>query len=178
MLQDSVLWITESNRKTRFDVPDAFSSKPALALLLAAGLAALPVAAQEAAAPDAAAPDTGRIVLELNNVTDTEAGACRMTFVAVNNSETALASTGWQVGVFDAEGIVRSILALEFGALPASKTKIVLFDLPGRGCDDISRVIVNDVTLCQPEGAAADAPAPTCLEALTTRSRTDIEFGV
>ncbi|WP_157935921.1 hypothetical protein [Paracoccus zhejiangensis] len=153
---------------------DALLSKTVLASALALiGFTAAPAPAQEVAASDA-----GRIVLELNNVTDTEAGACRMTFVAINNSGSGFARTGWQVGVFDAGGIVRSILALEFGALPASKTKIVLFDLPGRGCDDISRVIVNDVTLCQPEEAAADAIAPTCLDALTTRSRAAIEFGV
>lgn len=155
-------------------MPDAHLRKTILtSALLLAGLAALPVGAQESAASDA-----GRIVLELNNVTDTEDGACRLTFVALNNSETALAGTGWQVGIFDAQGIVRSILSLEFGALPASKTKIVLFDLPGRGCGDISRVVVNDVTLCQPEGEAAGTLAPACLEALTTRSRTDIDFGV
>lgn len=172
--QNSVLWITESPPNERFLVPDALFSKTARSLGLAlAGFAALPVGAQEQADPDA-----GRIVLELNNATDTEAGACRMTFVAINRTGTGFASTGWQVGVFDAGGIVRSILALDFGALPAGKTKIVLFDLPGRGCADISRVIINDVTLCQPEGAAPDSQAPACLDALTTRSRAAIEFGV
>lgn len=169
-----MLWISESNQHERFDVPDAHLRKTILtSALVLAGLAALPARSQEPAASDA-----GRIVLELNNVTDTDDGACRMTFVALNNSETTLAGTGWQVGVFDAQGIVRSILSLEFGALPISKTKIVLFDLPGRGCADISRVVVNDVTLCQPEVAAAETPDPICLEALTTRSRTEIDFGV
>lgn len=122
--------------------------------------------------------EEGRIVLELNNATDTDNGACRMTFVATNNSGAGFERTGWQVGIFDAQGIVRSILALEFGDLPSGKTKIVLFDLPGRGCADISRVIVNDVTSCEAEGGDAGAVAPTCLDALATRSRADIEFGV
>ncbi|TRW99579.1 hypothetical protein FNJ84_02570 [Paracoccus sp. M683] len=126
----------------------------------------------------APAQPEGQIVLELNNATDTEGGACRMTFVATNGSPDSFAQTGWQVGIFDGQGIVRSILALEFGALPASKTKIVLFDLPGRGCADISRVVVNDVTLCQPEGSAQGELASTCLDALATRSRANIEFGI
>lgn len=169
-----MLLIVESIWNERFNLRDALLSKTILAAALCVtGLSALSAAAQEQAASD-----EGRIVLELNNVTDTEAGACRMTFVAANNSDTGFARTGWQVGVFDAEGIVRSILALEFGALSAGKTKIVLFDLPGRRCDDISRVIVNDVTLCQPEGATAETLAPTCLDALTTRSRAAIDFGV
>ena len=159
---------------------DAFFGRTSLSGALIAATLCVSAAQAQTAASDAdqAAADQGKIVLELNNATDVDGGACRMTFVATNNSGAGFARTGWQVGVFDAEGIVRSILALEFGELPASKTKIVLFDLPGRGCADISRVIVNDVTLCQPTGAADDVRAPACLEALTTRSRATIEFGV
>lgn len=144
----------------------------------------LPAVAQETPAPEAVpadagpAPADGRITLELNNVADAEGGACRMTFVAANHSGEGFDRTGWQVGVFDAQGIVRSILVLEFGELPDGKTKIVLFDLPGRGCADISRVVVNDVAHCLPPGGAADAQSPVCLDALTTRSRANIEFGV
>lgn len=144
----------------------------------------LSAVAQETPAPEAvpadagSAPADGRITLELNNVADAEGGACRMTFVAANHSGEGFDRTGWQVGVFDAQGIVRSILVLEFGELPDGKTKIVLFDLPGRGCADISRVVVNDVAHCRPQGGAADVQSPVCLDALTTRSRATIEFGV
>ncbi|MCQ0969166.1 hypothetical protein MLD63_01785 (plasmid) [Paracoccus sp. TK19116] len=147
-------------------------------------LATAPAMAQvEAPADDgsgdaAATQDAGRIVLELNGATDTDAGACRMTFVATNDSGEAFERTAWQVGVFDGEGIVRSILVLEFGALSDGKTKIVLFDLPGSGCADISRVVVNDVAQCQPEGAAETELADTCLDALSTRSRTELDFGI
>ncbi|AUH32939.1 hypothetical protein [Paracoccus tegillarcae] len=153
---------------------------PALSALIATALLGFTAIAHgQDVAPDAQPDaDEGRIMLELNNATDTDGGACRMTFVATNNSPESFERTGWQVGIFDAQGIVRSILALEFGALSASKTKIVLFDLPGRGCDDISRVVVNDVTLCQPEGSAEGEVASACLDALTTRSRENIEFGI
>lgn len=145
-------------------------------LALAVATSGVLALSDPAAAQDAEAEN--RIRLELNNATDTDGGACRMTFVAANGTDQGLARTGWQVGVFDGQGIVRSILALEFGALPAGKTKIVLFDLPGRGCEDISRVVVNDVTLCQPEDGTEGEVASTCLDALTTRSRTSIEFGI
>lgn len=143
-----------------------------LAALAAVGLLvpASPTLAQEAA--------DNRIVLELNTATDTDNGACRLTFVALNNTPTGFARTGWQVGIFDASGIVRSILALEFGALPVGKTKIVQFDLAGQGCQNISRVVVNDVTLCQPEGGEDGVLASACLEALSTTSRASIEFGI
>lgn len=147
----------------------------ATALILTA-LTGGPATAQDSA--PAAEDDSGKITLELNNATDTPEGACRMTFVAANRSGTGFARTGWQVGVFDAESIVRSILVLEFGELVDGKTKIVLFDLPGRPCSDISRVIVNDVAFCQPADGAETDVAPQCLDALSTRSRGDIEFGL
>ena len=148
-------------------------------------LAAAPALAQvEAVGPDTGASDSvttddsGKILLELNGATDTDTGACRMTFVATNRSGEAFERTAWQVGVFDSEGIVRSILVLEFGALTDGKTKIVLFDLPGSGCTDISRVVVNDVAQCQPEGASETELADACLDTLATRTRTDIDFGI
>ena len=153
------------------------------ACLILSAIPGAPALAQDAAAPAqtaAADPvdDSGKISLEMNNATDTPEGACRMTFVAANRSGTGFARTGWQVGIFDAAGIVRSILVLEFGDLADGKTKIVLFDLPGRPCSDISRVIVNDVAFCQPEGGAETEVASQCLDVLATRTRGDIEFGL
>lgn len=140
-----------------------------LPAVLAAVLTTAPAPAQEAGADD------GRVVIELNNASDTDAGACRLTFVAVNHSGTGFDAASWQVGVFDAQGVVRSLLVLEFGALASERTRIVLFDLPGRTCADISRVVVNDVAACQAQGDG-DALSPICLDALTPRSRTDIAF--
>lgn len=121
------------------------------------------------------AQDSGRITVELNNASDTETGACRLTFVATNRSGTGFDAAAWQVGVFDAQGVVRSLLVLEFGALAEDRTRIVLFDLPGRPCGDISRVVVNDVTACR---TADGGSSPLCLDALDARSRTDIAFGL
>ncbi|MDO5704943.1 MAG: hypothetical protein Q4G49_07705 [Paracoccus sp. (in: a-proteobacteria)] len=136
--------------------------------LLAGFLTTTPAPAQEAGADD------GRIVVELNNVSDTDTGACRLTFVAVNRTGTGFDAASWQVGVFDAQGFVQSILVLEFGALAPDRTRIVQFDLPGRACADISRVVVNDVAACRAGGQ--DALSPVCLDALTPRSRTGIGF--
>lgn len=124
----------------------------------------------------AAAETTGSLGLELNNAADTETGACRLTFVAANGLPTGLEALSWQVAVFDAQGVVQSLLVLDFGALAAGKTRIVLFDLPGRPCADISRVVINDVAECRPADGAA-AP-PDCLAALTASTRTPIAFGV
>ena len=141
--------------------------------ILALGLAVAPLAGH---AQDAVpAPATG-MLLELNLAEDTPAGDCRMTFVAANRSATDLRQAAWQVGVFDAAGVVRSLLVLDFGALAAGKTKITLFDLPGRTCGDISRIVINDVAQCLPQ--TGDEQARICLDGLSTASRNDIQLGL
>lgn len=121
------------------------------------------------------AEESPKISLELNNAAGTEGGGCRLTYVATNRSGQALSQIAYQVGIFDAEGIVRRILVLEFGALTDGKTKIVLFDLAEQTCPDISRIIVNDVAQCTL--ASDEKAADFCLNGLATNSRTDIQFG-
>jgi len=116
-----------------------------------------------------------RFQLELNNAASTDGGGCRLTYVATNQSEQALTETAYQVGVFDAAGVVRAILVLDFGALPSGKTRIVLFDLNGQACTDISRIVVDSVAAC----TLADGQASEfCMSGLATSSRTDIQFGI
>ncbi len=147
------------------------SKKITAAFLAAATFAGTAVAEGEPA-------DKSTIRLELNGASNTDAGGCRLSFVARNSTGTGLQAAGWQVGIFDTAGIVSSILMLDFGAMPEGKTKIVLFELPGRSCDNISRVLVNDISQCQPDSGTDETQASICLDALETESRTDIEFGI
>ena len=71
-------------------------------------------------------------------------------------------------------GKVGKSLTFQFGRLPLGKTKVVQFDLPGQACDSISRLLVNDVSECTVDGKASDI----CVDALTTTTRTKIEFGL
>lgn len=129
--------------------------------------------AQEASA-DAA--EEAAFALELNSATDTSAGSCRLTYVASNQSDTALDRTAYEVAIFDAEGVVTRLLVLEFGALIEGKTKILQFDLAGTECASISRIVINDVAGCVEAEGGADSDL--CLNGLTASSRTDIEFGL
>lgn len=123
---------------------------------------------------DQAVKEDPMISLELNSATEVETDSCRLTYVATNRSGKALSQISYQVGVFDAAGIVRRILVLEFGELTKGKTKIVLFDLADQKCSDISRIIVNDVAKCTL--AEDSSAAGFCLNGLVTNSRTDIQF--
>ena len=125
------------------------------ALFCALALAAAPVVAQ-----------TGNFELELNTSADVE-GACRLTFVATNNTGKSLTKADYEVAVFDASGAVSQILVLEFGELPLSKTRVVQFDLPQTKCEDLSRILVNTADACESGDGALDV----CMKYLSASSR-------
>ncbi len=138
----------------------------------AAMAAALALGLTGTLVPAPAAAQTGSFGLELNNLEDIE-GNCRLTFLANNATGVALEQTSYEVVVFDAAGTVSQRLILEFGRLPEDKTKVVQF-LLDRSCDQISRLLLNDVEEC----IGADGSAvPYCLDALVTTSRVDVQFG-
>ncbi len=137
----------------------------ASSLAVVLGLALAPAAAQDSTAFE----------LDLNGAEETDAGGCRLTYVATNLSDLAFERTAFQVGLFNAEGAVTRLLVLEFGALVAGKTKILQFEIAGSPCASISRIVVNDVAACTlADGTASDF----CLSRLVATSRTAIQFGI
>ena len=152
-----------------------FALKPFFrAVAFLACLAPVSAFAQDAEEADSA--DEAGFALELNSAADTSAGSCRLTYVASNDSDTALDRTAYEVAIFDAEGVVTRLLVLEFGALIEGKTKILQFDLAETECASISRIVINDVAGCVQASDGADSDL--CLTGLTASSRTDIEFGL
>lgn len=130
-------------------------------------LTSLPAVAQDA---------EEQFTLELNAAAETDAGSCRLTYVASNQTATALDRTAYEVAVFDAQGVVTRLLVLEFGALIEGKTKILQFDLANTACGSISRIVVNDVAACTVAGTGAEAAV--CMSGLSASSRTAIQFGI
>ncbi|MBT0957249.1 hypothetical protein IV417_07625 [Alphaproteobacteria bacterium KMM 3653] len=116
---------------------------------------------------------TGNFGLELNSARAVGDG-CRLTYVATNNTGSALEKTSYEVAVFDKEGVVSRLLILEFGQLQPGKTKVVQFDLADSPCEDVSRLLVNSNSEC----VASDGSTPNCLEGLVTSSRAEIQFGI
>ena len=133
----------------------------ALATLFAMSVA--PVAAVEA----------GQFGLELNALQQSEAG-CRITFLAENRLGSEIDKASFELALFGAEGGIDRLVALDFGALPEGKSRVVQFELKQLACADIGRVLINDITAC--EGGAL-TPA-TCLAALAPSTRTTASFGI
>lgn len=140
--------------------------KSFVAVLSAVALGAMPVSAQTAAA----------LSMELNAAADTAEGSCRLTYVVRNGTETALDRATYEVGIFDQQGIVQRMLALDFGALDAGKTRILQFDLAGSPCAAISQIVVNTAPACIRRGDGA--ASGICIEGLEVSSRTAIRFGL
>ena len=130
---------------------------------LAAGFAAaVPASAQE-----------GKFSLELNNARDIN-GGCRLVYIAINGTGIVLEKTSYEVVVFDTDERVTQFLILEFGRLAVGKTKVMQFDLPEQPCAQISRLLINDVAECTSNGQ----PVTVCMDALETRTRTSVGFGL
>jgi len=116
------------------------------------------------------------VQIELNSATETENGGCLLTMVTTNMMQQALSRAAWQVAIFDSAGVVEALTILDFGAMTSGKTKVAMFELPGRSCADVGRIVVNDVAECRAEDETDLRAA--CLSGLATQSRTNIDFGL
>jgi hypothetical protein len=125
--------------------------------------------------PAATGAQQRQLTIELNKVQQSQDG-CRLSFIAVNGMGANLETTAMEVVFFDANDVVSEMLLLDFGRLPSDKTKVVEFVLQQQECEQISRVLVNDVVEC----SSAEEPNMTrdCFSALRTSNRAEIEFGV
>lgn len=132
---------------------------------------ALALTTGTAIAQEAAEPAEGGLKLDLNTLQQNDSG-CLMTFVAENAMEHSLQKAAYEVVFFNGEGLVERMTVLDFQDLPAGRTRVRQFNLPDMQCDNVSRVLINDVSAC--EGAGVE-PA-TCLEGLSLSSKSEIEF--
>jgi len=113
------------------------------------------------------------IRLELNTLEQAEDG-CRLTFVIRNGMAEPIEALSFELALFDSNGTVRSVIALNAGAMPGGKTRVRRFNLRNVVCADVSRLLLNDITECDGRGLS---PAD-CLKRLNVFSRTDAEFSL
>jgi hypothetical protein len=137
---------------------------------LCASLLALALTCPLALAQSAVTPT---LKLELNAVQPADAG-CRVSFLATNHLGGQLDRAAIELALFDKAGAIDRLVTLDFKNLSPGKTKVLQFQLPGLSCDNLSRLLINDITAC--EGAIA--PASACLDALVPSTRLDISFGI
>jgi hypothetical protein len=104
--------------------------------------------AQEATAPD----EPGRLGVELNRLEQLD-GSCRVYLVFQNGLGTPLEALQLELVLFDDQGFIQRRLTLDAAPIAADKTSVKLFDLADTQCDEMGRILVNDLLeLAGPEG--------------------------
>lgn len=121
----------------------------------------LSAALAPASASDAVPGTDGAITIRLNQ-TEAQPGACRMMFLAQNALGDDIERLVLEVVLFDRAHQVAAITLLDFQSLPLGRSRLRSFDLAGRDCADLARLLVNGVSECSGAGLAA----PRCEAAL------------
>ena len=109
--------------------------------------------------------------IELNSLSKNQTG-CRIDFVMHNRLASAIENLALEIVLFQQDGRIGKILSLKSGALPIGKTRVKRFRL--KQCDDVVRILINDVTTC----TGAGLTPKHCLQVMKTNNRTKIRFGL
>lgn len=104
------------------------------------------------------------------------AEACRLWLVLANDAAGAapIASLRLDLVAFGRDGLIARRVAVELGPLGAGRTGVRLFDLPGLPCEELSRLLINNVLACRIGGE----DLPNCAERLRVTSRAGLRFGL
>jgi len=111
--------------------------------------------------------------IELNKIEDSD-GACLGTFVIGNGMGHSLDRFSLDLYVFDHDGVVARRVAIDLAPLRRDKTTVTRFPLIQSACDQVGRVLVNDIPACR---SADNGEALDCLSGLSLTSRAGIELG-
>lgn len=109
--------------------------------------------------------------IELNKL-EPQGGACRAYLVFDNSEGPALENLQMDLILFDQAGVIARRLAVDTGPLRAAKTSVKLFDIADLPCNDIRRILVNEVLDCRDAAGLKD----DCIERLTLSSRADAQL--
>jgi hypothetical protein len=134
----------------------------ALVLALASPVA---VAAQSAEEPQP------QLYLELNRVRDV-GDACRLTFLARNETGSAIDQAVFETVIFDLSGGVISLSLFDFRDLPADRMRVREFEVPQMPCGTVGKVLINGANTCVIDGSGSEV----CDTALSLGSRVSVEL--
>jgi hypothetical protein len=121
---------------------------------------------------DKAAAKGGSITIELNKL-EPAANACRGYFVVENRLPDTVKELRLDIFLFDRAGVILRRVGLPFADVRSQRMKIVLFDLADLNCNEIGRLVVNDVLACT---SANGAPISDCSGMVATTTRAGPRF--
>ncbi|MEO1774984.1 MAG: hypothetical protein AAFS07_08530 [Pseudomonadota bacterium] len=119
----------------------------------------------------AAFGDEASVRVELNKL-EAQEGACQAFLVIENQTETPFDALVMDLVMFDPDGVIGRRLAVNIAPLRAKRTSVKVFAVQGLACEQIGRLLVNDVLECR----AGEAEIDTCFDLLETASRTSVDM--
>lgn len=110
------------------------------------------------------------LLVELNTA-QTVDGACRLSFLIVNEHPSDIASVVYETVLFNADGSVNQLTLFDFGALPSNRPRVRQFEVPGVVCTDLGQLLINGASSCE----AGELGNGLCASSLQISSQTEIE---
>ncbi|MYB35347.1 MAG: hypothetical protein F4X92_09575 [Gammaproteobacteria bacterium] len=112
----------------------------------------------------------GTVLVELNKLESFETG-CHAYLVSHNQTPENFAELILDVAIFREDGIIEKIIGVSLAPLPSNKTGVKVFNLQ-LSCNQIGRLLINDVTECRNNQSMLD----DCLDLLSASSRASAEL--
>lgn len=113
----------------------------------------------------------GGVIVELNKLEQMD-NACRAYLVTRNLTDRHFESLMLNVVMFNNDGIVAKLLAVDLAPLPPGKTRVTIFDIKNLPCGNIGQLLLNDVMQCK----TAKGKRDDCLALIRVQSRTKVPF--
>ncbi|MEM9642894.1 MAG: hypothetical protein AAGA19_15480 [Pseudomonadota bacterium] len=114
---------------------------------------------------------TRSLRVELNALQPSDSG-CRITLVAENGLGHAAETIVLETVLFTKSGEVERLTLFDLGDMPVGRPRVRQFDIAGLECGNLGRVLINGLSACEGPGLTPDL----CLDAMTLRSRLDVEL--
>lgn len=117
--------------------------------------------------PVVATAQTGGLTVELNKVEPSESGGCSAFFLFRNETDNSFDGFEMSLAILDTQGVIDRLLSIDAAPLPLSRTTLKLFEIPEIACENISEILLHDLTSCRPQ----NGDEMDCFPILTLRSR-------
>lgn len=121
--------------------------------------------------PSVIADEKGKISFQLNSTAGVK-DACRFNFVFRNGVSRPIKDLVLELVVFNSEDLVDRFVLVKSGSLPEGKTRVRQFDFAGLACDKVSKLLVNEVKVCEGDGLEPES----CLSRLETKGSKSIRL--
>ncbi len=110
----------------------------------------------------------GKLTVEMNKFEPADGGGCRAYFLFQNQTGTSFEAFQMSLAIFNKDGVIDRLLAIDAAPLPVARTTLKLFDIPGIACPDISQVLLHDIPACKPQNGENQ----DCFPLIELKSRT------